>query len=301
MINYTQCITELMRDIVARLPEMSFINLDRVLVFARYGRSDCEGAYATCHSLNLPTTEPGYFYWRDRQTGKMTRRSEWFVTKSPEVFIRGVGVDYLISFALPRFCDQSLRRTRKEHYYPGALPWLAKLDTVVHELYHIDPAQPGIRRMERSDGSSSQLSHTPEFFEVVSHLVKQYLDSGPDPARYDFLRYSFAELTRIHGGVVGATFRNFPSFPQRYMEPLTPPPKVQPNVKIEPVKRSSQPPVYTEHDLELRYFYEVGGGGEPVHREANAVAAWSRRLRTAVLDEERPTAASRRRGAAAAR
>jgi hypothetical protein len=238
MINYTECTTNLMRDVIARVPELSFIDLDRILVFARYGRTDAEGPYATCHSLNLPTSEPGYFYWRDRETGRMTRRSEWFVTKSPAVTIGGVPVEYLISFGLPRFCEQSLRRSRKEGLYPGLPAWIAKLDTMVHELYHIDPGQPGIRRLERADGSCSPYSHTPDFFETVARLVKEYLASGPDPATYGFLRYSFAELTAMHGGVVALTFRNFPSFPQRYMEPLAAPPKVQPHVKVEPVKRT---------------------------------------------------------------
>ena len=52
---------------------------------------------------------------------------------------RRAPMKYMISFALPRFCDQSLDRSRKERFYPGAEPWIAKLDTVVHELYHIDP------------------------------------------------------------------------------------------------------------------------------------------------------------------
>ena len=40
MINYTDRITLLMRDIVSRVPTLSFINVDDVLVFARAGRSD---------------------------------------------------------------------------------------------------------------------------------------------------------------------------------------------------------------------------------------------------------------------
>ena len=69
------------------MPELSFIDLSRVLVFARPGRSSADGAYASCHSLGLPTSEPGYFFWRDRTTGDVTRRTEWFVTKSPEVYV----------------------------------------------------------------------------------------------------------------------------------------------------------------------------------------------------------------------
>ena len=85
MINYTERIALLMEDICRRTPRLSFIDLREVLVFGRFGRSDAEGAFATCHCLTLPESEPGYYFWRDRSTGELTRRSEWFVTKSPEV------------------------------------------------------------------------------------------------------------------------------------------------------------------------------------------------------------------------
>ena len=76
---------------------------------------------------------------------------------------------YLISFALPRFCDQSLDRSRKERFYRRASDaWIAKLDTVIHELYHIDPEQNGIRRIERADGTYSAHCHGPQFFEQVA-------------------------------------------------------------------------------------------------------------------------------------
>ena len=58
-----------------------------LLVFGRFGRPDAEGAFATCHCLTLPTSEPGYFFWKDRATGELTRQSEWFITKSPTVRI----------------------------------------------------------------------------------------------------------------------------------------------------------------------------------------------------------------------
>ena len=160
MINYTERLTLLMNDVVTRVPTLAFIDVRDVLVFARHGRSTAEGAFATCHCLSLPPSEPGYYFWRDRDTGKITRRSEWFVTKSPTVTIGPRQVKYLISFSLPRFCDQSLDRSRKERFYPGVEePWLAKLDTVIHELYHIDPEQNGIRRIDRGDGTYSANCH----------------------------------------------------------------------------------------------------------------------------------------------
>jgi len=253
MINYTERIALLMQDIVHRTPSLSFIDLSEVLVFARFGRSEAEGAFATCHCLTLPESEPGYFFWRDRDTGELTRRSEWFVTKSPSVRLNETSIKYLISFVIPRFCDQTLERSRKADLYRGAPGWLAKLDTVVHELYHIDPDETGIRRFMRADGSDSMRSHGPEFYEHVAEMVKAYLASDPDPEMYEFLRDDFAGLNARYGGVVSTTFRNFPSFPQRYMERLEMP-SADCSVRIEPLKPFTQPVLYTEDDLHIRQF-----------------------------------------------
>ena len=100
MINYTDHLTRLMQDIVLRVPALGHIDMSRVLVFARFGRSDAEGAYATCHAISIPSSEPSYYFWRDRRTGEMTRRSEWFVTKSPACR-GGVVHDRLPDFVLP--------------------------------------------------------------------------------------------------------------------------------------------------------------------------------------------------------
>jgi len=253
MINYTERLALLMQDVVARTSRLSFIDLSEVVVFGRFGRSDAEGAFATCHCLTLPETEPGYFFWKDRDTGELTRRSPWFVTKSPVVKIGTRRVKYLISFVLPRFCDQSLLRSRKADLYEGAAPWLAKLDTVVHELYHIDPAATGIRAVQRADGSRSPRTHGPLFYEEVAEMVHAYLATNPDPRLLDFLQDDFAGLTARYGGVVATTFRNFPSFPQRYMETVDLP---APDAceRIVPLKSASQPIVYTEDDLHIRQF-----------------------------------------------
>jgi hypothetical protein len=257
MINYTERLTWLMADIVARVPTLSFIDMRDVVVFARSGRSRAEGAFATCHCLTLPASEPGYYFWRDRSSGRITRRSEWFVTKSPTVTFAGRDVKYLISFALPRFCDQSLDRSRKERFYPGAEPWVAKLDTVIHELYHIDPEFKGIRRIEREDGTYSANCHGNRFFEQVAEMVEAYLASHPDPAVYDFLRLDFNATTAATGGIVGTTFRTFPSFPQRYIERLSeqlPCEADTHGVVVEPLRQAQQLARYTEDDLCVREF-----------------------------------------------
>jgi hypothetical protein len=257
MINYTERLTLLMQDITSRVPTLSFINMADVLVFGRSGRSNAEGAFATCHCLTLPASEPGYYFWRDRTTKRITRRSEWFVTKSPTVTLGARPIKYMLSFALPRFCDQSLDHSRKEKFYPGAASWIAKLDTVVHELYHIDPNLAGIRRIEREDGTYSANCHGQQFFEQVAGMVHTYLDTNPSPDTYDFLSQDFSELEGTYGGVIGTTFRSFPSFPQRYIERLAeqlPCEADADGVKVEALRAHAHAVKYSEDDLHVRQF-----------------------------------------------
>ena len=258
MINYTGRLALLMQDIVSRVPALSFIDMADVLVFARPGRTSAEGAFATCHCLSLPPSEPGYYFWRDRHTSCITRRSEWFVTKSPVVTIGARQIKYMLSFTLPRFPDQSLDKSRKERWYPGLNnTWIAKLDTVVHELYHIDPEHNGIRRVDRGDGAYSVHCHSHQFFEEVAAMVTAYLDTRPDPSAYDFLQYDFGQLEARHGGVVGTSFRTFPSYPHRFLEALPVQPACEadtPGVEIQPIRKGHQPMNYTEEDLHIRQF-----------------------------------------------
>ena len=128
---------------------------------------------------------------------------------------------------------------------------------MVHELYHIDPEQNGIRKIDREDGSSSSQCHSPKFFEEVAAMVGEYLDTRPDPYAYDFLKYDFAALEARYGGVMGTSFRTFPSYPQRFIEPLETQPACEgelAGIEVAPVRLCQQPRVYTEQDLYIRHF-----------------------------------------------
>jgi hypothetical protein len=263
----------LMQDIVRTIPTLSFIDLEKVLVFARPGRSSADGAYASCHSLGLPTSDPGYFFWRDRKTGLVTRRTEWFVTKSPQVQVGGRTMNYMISFALPRFTDQTLMRSRKRSLYPEGTPdWVAKLDTVVHELYHIDPEQNCLRRFKRADGSDSDALHSATYFEDVAALVQQYLATNPDQQLLEFLKFDFDGLRTQYGSILGKTFRSFPSYPRRYREAVEGPvlPADIQNAPVEPVVDTSVK-MFTDSDLQLREF--SGTTSRQVEPYVPAVAA----------------------------
>lgn len=283
MINYTALVHRLMTDIVSRVPALAQIDVTGVLVFARLGRASTHGAYATCHSLMVPDTEPGYYFWRDRRTGHLTRRSEWFVTRSPHVRIGSRRISHLVSISLPRFCDQTLKGSRKEDFYPQGPDWLAKLDTIVHELYHVDPHQGGIRAGLKTDGRPSAMTHTPQFFRDVARMVHEYLASKPDPAVYEFLSLNFDALQRRHGGVTGTTFRGYPAFPQRFRERLAEQPRTPRVAQVVPVPERAHRRLYTEADLDVRQFSARGvvpvpGADQPtlvrgLHPKARPVAA----------------------------
>ncbi len=275
MLNYTHAVTALMRDVVERVPALSSIDLSEVLVFARFGKSGASGPYATCHSLGLPVSEPRYFFWTDPRSGHVARRSEWFVTRSPEVRIDGRLVKYLISFALPRFCDQTLLRAAKHVRYRGE-PWLAKLDTVVHELYHIDPTEGGIRVVNQCDAGVAR-AHSQEFYDHVADFVRTYLASDPDPAVYEFLTHDFEGLQRHYGQVTATTFRQFPSYPQRFHEPLGEQPafsRHDASVPIVPLKEPRRAAVFTDEDVVQRIFSSRGARKWAMdHRDASPSAA----------------------------
>lgn len=256
MIDYTQHVRLLMEDIASRVPALSHLDVRKVLVFARLGRTSAHGAYATCHSLLVPDSEPAYYFWRDRRTGALTRRSEWFITRSPEVRIGSRRISHLISIALPRFCDQTLKDTHKERVYDRAKEWLAKLDTIVHELYHVDPHEGGIRKSVKGDGRPSAQSHTPQFFRDVQRIVREYVASKPNPVVYEFLSLDFEALVRRHGAVVGTTFRDFPAFPQRYRERLAEQPRAPRVAQIIPLPGRVHRRLFTESDLTTRQFLQ---------------------------------------------
>jgi hypothetical protein len=171
--------------------------------------------------------------------------------------VNGTRLQYLVSFMLPRFCDQTLESAGKQWRYGRAEPWVAKLDTIVHELYHISPEDSGLRRMERADGGWSSRSHSSCFFDTVETYVRQYLDSGPDPLVYDFLKYDYSGLLARYDRIVATSFRSFPSYPQRFIEPLDVQPS-GPDVRVTALPPSRQPRAYTDADLVLREFTDHG-------------------------------------------
>ena len=129
----------------------------------------------------------GYFFWQDRDDRRADAALGWFVTKSPEVRVGSDDdqVPHLVrAAALLRPDAGALAEGRS--LCAGDTGWIAKLDTIVHELYHIDPDETGIRACRARRRQRRPRSHGPHFYEDVAEMVQAYLATGPDPALYDF-------------------------------------------------------------------------------------------------------------------
>ena len=99
---------------------------------------------------------------------------------------------YILNVYLPRFLNLSFHE---------------KLVTLVHELWHINPAFNGDLR--RHPGRCYAHSHSQERYDAtMQELANRWLDLSPPDHVYAFLCCPFAELVRRHGGVYGTHIRH---------------------------------------------------------------------------------------------
>ena len=94
-------------------PRLSFIDLSDVLVFGRFGRTDADGAFATCHCLTLPDERTRLLLLARPRHGRAHPPLRMVRDQVAAVRVGARDIKYLISFVLPRFCDQSLEHSRK--------------------------------------------------------------------------------------------------------------------------------------------------------------------------------------------
>ncbi len=162
-------------DIVKRCPELAHIDVSRLLIGmtqARSGRS--WGLQARLTPLRF-------------HGGELRRRIRGVTYQVQRYFVDRREMLYLLTFCLPRFLDQVFQE---------------KLITLFHELYHISPVFNGdIRRHPGRYGIHSYSKQ--EYDRSMACLVRQYLDTDPDPDLFDFLRLGYGQLRQRHGSVVG--------------------------------------------------------------------------------------------------
>ncbi len=175
--DYTDAVRKLCEDICFRVPEFGNIRMDRVAVsFSQTRNNSSYGVYASLTPLRF---EGG------RRT-MLSRGKEWEVQRLPHE--SGVG-DYLyiLYVCVPRFMNLKLTM---------------KLETIIHELFHIGPKFNGdLRRFEGrcyAHGSSVR-----SYDNKVRQLLKTWLDQDPPTEVWNFLQLNYRELCDRFGSVGG--------------------------------------------------------------------------------------------------
>ncbi|MEX0586853.1 MAG: hypothetical protein WD176_09420 [Pirellulales bacterium] len=163
-------------DVVARLAELSHIDLSRVAFsFAQARKNVRHGVWATLTPMRFAG-------------GSLTCRRGGRAWTVERLFDEG-GREmlYILNFYLPRFMD---------------LPLDEKLTTLVHELWHISPEFDGDLRRHPgrcyAHGGSQR-----RYDAAMAGLVRRWRAQSPPDELYQFLEGDFAALCREHGPVYG--------------------------------------------------------------------------------------------------
>ena len=187
--NYSAAMQAVCRDIVRHVDDLNHIRMEQVLIAV----SQTRGAkrvktYASLTGLRFPGGE---------RVGQY--KGHW--CRIPEYRHERHEILYIMRFYLPRFQDMSFD---------------FKLETIIHELWHIGPAFDGDHR--RFPGRKCHHGSAADGFDrEVRRLRAAYLGTSPDPDCLAFLKTTFDELHHRHGSVYGLRVRH----PR--LEPVPPP------------------------------------------------------------------------------
>ena len=175
IFDYTAAIAAVCGDMCFRIPELRHINMDRVAVgFAQTKNSEPFGIFASTTPLRF---ENGESFYRNR--GRL-----WTVQRH----FRPDGLEYLyiLNFYVPRFIELSLSQ---------------KLDTIVHELYHINPLFNG--ELRRFAGRRFAHGSKKKYDQIVHRLVQYWLKQDPPSELWEFLCYNYRDLAAKYGKLSG--------------------------------------------------------------------------------------------------
>jgi len=164
-------------DLVARVPELTHIDLSRVAL------GTCQTRSSVRHGVQATLT-PLRFEGGARECRR--RGGTWRI--GTLVDATGREMLYALRFFVPRFCEQ---------------PPHEKLVTAAHELWHIGPAFDGDLRRFPGRCFAHSSSHK-RFNADVDRLVATYLATGPASETLAFLQHDFATLRHRHGAVLGS-------------------------------------------------------------------------------------------------
>jgi hypothetical protein len=162
-VDLSQCLEALASDLCRTVSELSHIDTGSILFcLSRSRAGGTHGTYARIAPLR-------FVGGNIEQTRRRGRYMETF--RLPSLDHDGRQILYLVYLLLPRFLRLSFEQ---------------KLETVVHELYHISEACDGdIRRL---GGRNYAHGHSRRAYNrKITELAGQYLASNPDSRLTDFL------------------------------------------------------------------------------------------------------------------
>jgi hypothetical protein len=174
--DFTLHMRQLCEDMVARLPPLRHVDMARVAVsFAQTRRAGGVGMFASLTPLRFA----------GGQMHTIRRKRRWGIQRLYDP--AGREMLYILNFYLPRFLDLSLRE---------------KLNTTLHELWHVGPRCDGdVRRLGSrcfAHGASKK-----RYDAHVESLVDEWLALSPPEPLYAFLRLNFHNLMTREGRVFG--------------------------------------------------------------------------------------------------
>jgi predicted metallopeptidase len=174
--DFTFHIRRLCEDMVNRAEPLQHINMERVAISFSQTRSAVKtGIFASLTPLRFA----------GGASHMMRRGRKWEIQKVIDT--DGRAMLYLLNFYLPRFLDLGFRE---------------KLETVIHELWHVSPRFDGdLRRFgeqKYAHGASMK-----KYDAQVKVLADHWLALNPPEKLYAFLRDDFRKLSAQHGRVIG--------------------------------------------------------------------------------------------------
>lgn len=162
MVDFNTAMSRLLQEIVPRVGDFQHIRLDQVLVSATFNRSKRRsGLLAYVLPLKYRAGSP---------VERRVRRGREYHWAMLPVLRDGREILYIVYFMLPRFLNMGTRQ---------------KLETVVHELYHISPLFNGDLR--RFKGRSVLHGSHKAYDAKVRVLTDEFLASTHDASTYAFL------------------------------------------------------------------------------------------------------------------
>ncbi|GHT28657.1 hypothetical protein FACS18942_09260 [Planctomycetales bacterium] len=180
VFDYTAHLAEVCSDICFRVPSLNHIDMRRVAVsFSQTKHCESFGTFACVVPMRFENGE----MFRERCGKKWTIQHCY--NKDGTEYL------YLMYFFVPRFIELTLTQ---------------KLQTIVHELYHINPEFNGdIRRFNGrcfAHGSSQK-----KYDKTVQQFTDYWLKQEPPEEIWNFLRFNYKELTENFGRLVGTRIK----------------------------------------------------------------------------------------------